>query len=186
MTRIRTSPHRLLSEMAGGAIDIVLVVAMAENQVIGAGGGMPWRLPTDLKRFKAVTLGKPVIMGRKTWVAIGKPLPGRANIVVSRSTDAIDGAEVAASLEDALTLAQVHAVAEGASQICIIGGGQIYQQSMDMADELVVTHVAASLEGDTVFPEIDPEVWRKISEIPIQAGERDSHAMVFANYRRHR
>ncbi|PWV99156.1 dihydrofolate reductase [Hoeflea marina] len=172
--------------MAEGAIDVVLVVAMADNRIIGADGGMPWRLPTDLKRFKAVTLGKPVIMGRKTWESIGRPLPGRANIVVSRSASALEGAEVAASLNDALVLARAHAAAAGAGQICIIGGGEIYRQAMDLADELVVTHVSAELDGDTEFPEIDPEIWRRISEIPIHPGERDSHAMVFANYRRHR
>jgi dihydrofolate reductase len=107
-------------------VKIVLVAAHARNGVIGRDGDMPWRLPSDLKHFKAATLGTPVIMGRKTYLSIGRPLPGRANIVVSRSGFSAEGVETVASLEAALDLARNHAAQTGASQVSVIGGGQIY------------------------------------------------------------
>lgn len=166
--------------------EIVMVAAVARNGVIGREGDMPWRLPSDLKHFKAVTMGQPMIMGRKTFDAIGKPLPGRATIVVSRSVEAIEGADVADSLDRALALAVDRMPEGGENRICIIGGGEIYRQAMDRADELDVTHVEAAIEGDTVFPPIDPAVWECVSERPQPAGERDSHDMRFAVYRRRR
>lgn len=162
-------------------------VAIAENGVIGREGGLPWRLSTDLKRFKADTLGKPVVMGRKTWESFPKrPLPERLNIVVTRDPSyRVEGAEVVASLEDALALARVRGrCMAGADEICVIGGGQIYAQALPLADKLHVTHVLASIDGDTSFPSIDPATWRVVSSEDIPAGEKDSHPTRHVVYER--
>ena len=162
---------------------ISIVVAVAENGVIGAAGDMPWRLRSDLKHFKAVTLGKPIIMGRKTWHSIGRALPGRMNIVISRDAEFVaEGATVAGSLQAALDLAQGDAGEGG--EICIIGGGQIYAQAMALADRLYVTHIQAAIDGDTVFPAIDGSVWHQTDVSAPVRGEGDSAAMVFAVYER--
>ncbi len=164
---------------------IVLVVAVARNGVIGRDGDLPWRLPSDLKRFKQVTLGKPVLMGRKTWESIGRPLPGRPNIVITRDTAfSAPGADVVASLDEGLAVAGREARLLGVDEICVIGGGQIYAQVFDRADILHVTHVEADVEGDTRFPEIDPALFEKVVEEPIPQGEKDSHAMRFVTWRR--
>ncbi|MFC0805967.1 dihydrofolate reductase [Ensifer sp. P24N7] len=164
---------------------IVFVVAVAANGVIGREGDLPWRLSTDLKRFKALTIGKPVVMGRKTWASLGRPLPGRPNIVISRNPDfEAPGAEVAPSLEVALTIARERAAAVGADEICIIGGGEIYRQSIGMADVLHVTEVQAEVDGDTRFPSIDPAIFEKVLEEDLPRGEKDSHAMHFVTWRR--
>ena len=164
---------------------IVLVVAVAKNGVIGRDGDLPWRLPSDLKRFKQLTLGKPVLMGRKTWDSIGKPLPGRPNIVVTRDAAfAAPGAEVVSSLDAGLIVARREAQSLGVDEVCIIGGGQIYEQVFDKADILHVTHVEADVDGDTRFPDIDPVLFEKVVEEPIPQGEKDSHAMRFVTWRR--
>ncbi|WEX86294.1 dihydrofolate reductase [Sinorhizobium garamanticum] len=164
---------------------IVIVVAVATNGVIGREGGLPWRLSTDLRRFKALTIGKPVVMGRKTWASLGRPLPGRPNIVISRNRDfEAQGAEVAPSLVAALALARSHAAASGADEVCIIGGGEIYRQSIGVADVLHVTEVQAEVDGDTRFPAIDPAVFEKVFEEELPRGEKDSHAMHFVTWRR--
>lgn len=166
---------------------ISIHAAVAQNGVIGRDGGLPWRLSSDLKRFKAETMGKPVVMGRKTWESFPKrPLPGRLNIVVSRAPSfRAEGAETAGSLQDALSLARVRArCMAGADEICVIGGGEIYRQALPLADELHVTHVRAEPEGDTVFPPIDPEIWEPVSSVELPAGERDSHATRHTVYRR--
>ncbi|ACP25792.1 dihydrofolate reductase [Sinorhizobium fredii NGR234] len=164
---------------------IVIVVAVATNGVIGREGDLPWRLSTDLKRFKALTIGKPVVMGRKTWASLGRPLPNRPNIVISRDPDfAATGAEVAASLREALERARAHAAALGTDEVCIIGGGEIYRQSIDLADVLHVTEVQAEVEGDTRFPPIDPVAFEKVFEEDLPRGEKDSHAMHFVTWRR--
>lgn len=157
---------------------ISLVVAMAQNGVIGRDGGLPWKLSSDLKRFKAETMGKPVVMGRKTWESIGKPLPGRLNIIVTRDRAyRAEGAEVAGSLADALTLARVRGrCMTGVDEVCVIGGGDIYAQALPVADRLSVTHVLADVEGDTRFPAIDPAIWRAGEAVDLPAGEKDSHA----------
>lgn len=164
---------------------IVLVVAVARNGVIGRDGDLPWRLPSDLKRFKQLTLGKPVLMGRKTWDSIGRPLPGRPNIVITRDTAfSAPGAEVVPSLDEGLAAARRDAKALGVDEICVIGGGQIYRQVFDRADLLHVTHVEADVDGDTRFPDIDPAVFEIVVEEPIPQGETDSHAMRFVTWRR--
>lgn len=161
---------------------IRLVAAVAENGVIGRDGGMPWRLSTDMKRFKATTMGKPVVMGRKTWESFPKrPLPGRHNIVVTRDpTYAAEGASVAGSLDAALALAR----AEGAREACVIGGGEIYAAALPLADSLDVTHILAEIDGDTYFPAIDPAIWSEASSEDFPAGDKDSHATRHVVYER--
>ncbi len=164
---------------------ISIVVAVAANGVIGRDGDLPWRLSTDLKRFKALTIGKPVIMGRKTWASLGRPLPGRANIVITRNAEfAAEGAEVVPSLDAAIALANREAEATGVDEICVIGGGEIYRQSITLADILHVTEVQAEVDGDTRFPNIDPQVFEKVFEEDLPQGEKDSHAMHFVTWRR--
>ena len=166
---------------------IAIYVAIAENGVIGREGGLPWRLSSDLKRFKAQTMGKPIVMGRKTWESFPKqPLPGRLNIVVTRDkTYRAEGAETVSSLDDAISLARTRArCMAGADEICVIGGGEIYAQALPLADRLHVTHVLASVDGDTVFPTIDPAIWHLARAEVFPAGEKDSHATRYAVYER--
>jgi dihydrofolate reductase len=166
-------------------VAVVLVAAVARNSVIGRAGEMPWRLATDLRRFRRLTTGKPVIMGRKTFEAIGKPLGERFNIVLTRSNDfAPEGAVVARSLDRALAIAGREAARSGASEVAVIGGGEIYAASIDRADRLYITHVEASPEGDTTFPWIDPSKWRVVSSEPVPAGEKDTEATTFVVYDR--
>ena len=159
---------------------VSIIVAIAENGVIGRENGLPWRLSTDLKRFKALTMGKPVLMGRKTWESMPKrPLPGRRNIVITRDANYVaDGAEVFSSLDEALEAA-------GGGDVCIIGGGEVYAQGLDHADELHVTHVEAAVDGDTLFPDIDPAIWKKVSEESLPAGEKDDFATFYTVYERY-
>lgn len=159
-------------------MDVVIHVAIAENGVIGRDNGLPWRLSTDMKRFKAMTMGKPVVMGRKTWESFPKrPLPGRLNIVMTRdSAYRAEGAEVVRSLDDALALARVRGrCMDGADEICVIGGGEVYEQALPTADRLYVTHVLAAVDGDARFPPIDPAIWKTVSSEDVPAGEKDSH-----------
>ncbi|MBW3095885.1 dihydrofolate reductase [Pseudohoeflea coraliihabitans] len=167
-----------------GEAEIILVAALTENGVIGRDGAMPWRLSSDLQHFKRVTLGHPVIMGRKTFESIGRPLPGRTNIVISRSGRTIDGVTVVDSLPAALQQARQALEESDGPEICIIGGGEIFAQAMDIAARLEITHIAAELDGDTFFPAIDPAEWALVSERHQPEGPRDSHAMRFAVYRR--
>jgi len=164
---------------------VSIVVAVSANGVIGRDGGLPWHLPSDLKRFKALTLRKPVIMGRKTWASIGRPLPGRPSIVISRDAHfAAEGAITVQSLDAALVEARTLAAELGVDEVCVIGGGEIYRQAIGRADLLHVTTVAAEVEGDTRFPAIDTAVFEKIADEPLPQGEKDSHAMHFATWRR--
>ena len=166
-------------------INITLVVAVSSNGIIGREGDMPWRLSTDLKRFKALTLGKPVIMGRKTFQSIGKALPGRPNIVVTRDPEFhADGAEIVPSLDTAIARATDLAKGVGQDEICVIGGGEIYRQAIALADVLHVTHVEAEVDGDTRFPPIDQHLWRGVEEERIPAGDKDNYATRFVTYRR--
>lgn len=169
-------------------MDVVIHVAIAENGVIGRKGGLPWRLSTDLKRFKARTMGKPIVMGRKTYEGVGRPLPGRLNIVVTRDGSwRAEGVEAVHSLDDAIRLATTRArCMTGADEVCVIGGGEIYVQALPLADRLDVTHVLASVDGDAFFPPIDPEKWRVVGTEDVPAGEKDSHATRFTVYERRR
>ncbi len=166
--------------------EIVMIAAVARNGVIGADNDMPWKLSTDLKRFKSMTLGKPVVLGRKTFLSFGgRPLPGRPHIVISRDRGySPDGAEAAASLADALDRAGEIAADLGVDEIFCIGGGQIYAQGIALADRLEITEVAAAPEGDTRFPQIDPADWTEVSRIPGERSEKDSTDFAFVTYRR--
>lgn len=164
---------------------ISLVVAMAENGVIGRDNGLPWRLSSDLRRFKALTIGKPVVMGRKCYQSIGKPLPGRPNVVITRDRSyRPDGVIVVHSYEEAIAVATAEAEKLGADEIAVIGGGEIYQLAMDTADLLHVTHIDAVIGGDTWFPPIHPEVWKPQSEEAVPAGEKDDYPTRFVTYSR--
>ncbi|PIT69798.1 dihydrofolate reductase [Bartonella tribocorum] len=166
-------------------ISICLIAAVAENGVIGREGAMPWHLSTDLQRFKALTLGKPIIMGRKTWDSIGKPLPGRTNIVITRDcTFSAEGAVVAHSLSQACSLATSVASQNDLEEIFIIGGGEIFQQGFRLADKIFLTEVLASIEGDCFFPIVDKEKWTIVQTQDIPKGEKDSHPTRFVVYER--
>ncbi|MBX3568963.1 MAG: dihydrofolate reductase [Rhizobiaceae bacterium] len=166
---------------------VTIYAAVAGNGVIGRDGGLPWRLSADLKRFKADTMGKPIIMGRKTWEGLGRALPGRLNIVVTRDAALrADGAEIVRSLDEAIVLARTRGrcMAGPPDEICVIGGGEVYRQAIPVADRLHITHVLAAPDGDTRFPEIDPGIWAVLSREPHPAGEKDSHATVYTVYGR--
>ena len=168
-----------------GPASIEMVVAVARNGVIGRDGEMPWRLSTDLKRFKAVTLGRPVIMGRKTFLSIGKPLPGRTNIVVTRDPGfEAEGFEVTDSLESAVDIARRQAASDGVDSICVVGGGEIYRQMLPQADQLHITYVDAEPDGDTRFPAIDDAEWEIEQSQTVPAGPKDSAATRYVLYRR--
>ncbi len=157
------------------SVAITLIAAIGENHVIGDEGRIPWRLPSDFAFFKSMTLGKPVIMGRKTFESIGKPLPGRTNLVVSRQPGyQPDGVIVISSLEAALVHARNIATAESAAEVMVAGGGEIYRDAMSRADRLVITHVALAPAGDARFPAIDPALWQVVAEPHVQRTERDS------------
>lgn len=164
-------------------VRLSLIAAVADNGVIGAGDGMPWRLSSDLKRFKNITLGKPVIMGRKTFETIGKPLAGRTNIIVSRRVDfRPEGVIVAPSFEAALAAARASASSE--AEIVVIGGAEIYREAIEHADRLYITHIDAAPEGDSHFPAIDPAAWRATFTESAPAGPKDSAPTTFVIYER--
>lgn len=147
-------------------LPLSLIAALGENRVIGVDNSMPWHLPGDFKYFKATTLGKPIIMGRKTWDSLGRPLPGRLNLVVTRQADLqLEGAEVFTSLESAVTRAEAWAREQGVDEVMLIGGAQLYAQGLPQADRLYLTRVALSPEGDAWFPEVDPAQWVLVSEV---------------------
>jgi dihydrofolate reductase len=152
---------------------LVIVVAMAQNRVIGRDGGLPWHLPEDLKRFKAVTMGKPLVMGRKTWESLPrKPLPGRPNLVVTRQPGfRADGAQVFDDLDAALAEANRLAEDLGVDEVCLIGGGSLYEQAFGKVDRIDLTEVRLAPDGDTVFPELDPASWREVSRTPATAAD---------------
>jgi len=160
-----------------------LIAAIARNGVIGGGDKLLWRLSTDMKRFRALTMGKPLIMGRKTYESVGKPLPGRQTIIVTRDRSyAVDGAHVAADVEAALALAARLAGPDG--EIISAGGGEIYAQTIGRADRLYITEVALEPEGDARFPGIDPAVWREVKRERPDRSERDEADFQFVEYER--
>ena len=165
--------------------EIVFVVAVAENGVIGRDNAMPWHLKSDLKRFKAITIGKPIIMGRKTYESIGRPLPGRTNIVVTRDADyRAAGAVVATSFDVARAVALGDALRRSAAEIAVIGGAEIYAQWMQCADRLEITEVHARPEGDTCFGVIDPAAWQEVARVRNPAGPAESADFSYVTYRR--
>jgi dihydrofolate reductase len=164
-------------------MELVQVAAIAENRVIGRDNGMPWRLSTDLKRFRALTTGKPVLMGRKTYLSLGRPLPGRTNIVITRDPAfTAPGIVVAPSLAAALETARGDALRRGVDAIMITGGAEIFSQTMGEADRLEITLVHLSPEGDTLFPPIDPHVWREVARVSHPPGPRDEAGFDFVSY----
>ena len=165
-------------------MDIVLIAAVAENGVIGRGGVMPWLLKSDMRHFRALTSGRPVVMGRRTWASLAiRPLPGRTNIVVTRDRAfTAPGVLVAPSLEAALRAARGDALRRG-SEIMIIGGAEIYAQAMPAATRLEITQIHARPEGDTRFPAIDSG-WTEVARVVNPAGPDDDAAYDFVSYRR--
>jgi dihydrofolate reductase len=164
-------------------MDVVLIAAVADNGVIGADGTIPWRLKTDLQRFKALTVGKPVVMGRKTFVSLRRPLPGRTNIVMTRDGDFRKaGAVVTTSIAQARAVARGDALRRFVTEIAVIGGEEIYVQWMGQADRLEITEVHLTPVGDTHFPPIDKAVWEEVSRTENPAGPDDSAASAFVSY----
>lgn len=171
--------------MSAAEVGLVLVAAVAENDVIGRDGGLPWRVPSDLRRFRAITLGHPVVMGRKTFDAIGKPLPGRTNIVITRDAAfAARGAIAAPSLEAAFMAARGDALRRGVRDIMIIGGADLYGQTIGRACRLEITRVHARPAGDSVFPAIDPVQWRETERREYPAGPDDDVPFTTLSYER--
>ncbi|MFK7886620.1 MAG: dihydrofolate reductase [Gammaproteobacteria bacterium] len=157
--------------------EIALIVAMARERVIGRDNALPWKLSADLQRFKALTMGCPIVMGRLTYESIGRPLPGRRNIVLTRDGEfAADGCEVMSSLAAALALE--------VPRIFVIGGAQIYTQALEHASHLYITQVDADIEGDTWFPEVDFEAWSLKGYAAHTADERNDHPYAFFDYQR--
>ena len=156
---------------------IQLVVAYSENRVIGRDNTLPWRLPSDLAHFKRVTMGHPIVMGRNTWESLGRPLPGRPNLVISRNPHyQATGASVYATLDAAL------AASSTADKVCIIGGEELFRHTLDIADEIIATEIHAHMEGDTYFPALDPAVWQEVERKP--QPEENGLSFDFVVYRR--
>ncbi len=159
-------------------MNISIIVAIAKNRAIGKGNELLWHISEDLKRFKAITMGKPIIMGRKTYESIGKPLPGRRNIVISRNEDLkIDGVECYTSIDTAIASCQE-------DEVFVIGGGQIYNQTIDKAKKLYLTVVDKEYDADTFFPLIDPMMWEEDSYEHYEKGAKFENPFSFINYTR--
>jgi len=168
-------------------MEIVLMVAVADNGVIGAQGAIPWRQKTDQQRLKTMTLGKPVVMGRKTFASLRRPLPGRTNIVVTRDAGfRAAGAVVTTSFDDARAVALGDALRRSADEIAVIGGAEIYAQWMACADRLEITEVHARPAGDTCFAVIDMAIWQEVGRVRNPAGPDDSADFSYVTYRRRR
>jgi dihydrofolate reductase len=162
---------------------ISMIVCLARNRTIGRDGGMPWRMPSDLKFFRSVTLGKPVVMGRKTFQSIGRALDGRTNYVITRQMDLpLAGCVIAGSLADALAAA----TATGATEVMILGGGEIFAQALPMADRIYVTELQADIAGDTVFPELDAADWKATARTLLATGPKDDYPAHSIIYERRR
>ncbi|MGJ4930250.1 dihydrofolate reductase [Bradyrhizobium sp. HKCCYLS2038] len=169
-------------------IEIVLVVAIADNRVIGAAGGIPWRQKSDMQRLKAMTMGRPIVMGRKTFMSFPRrPLPGRTNIVITRDgAFRADGAIVTHSVGEALAIARGDALRRSAAEIAILGGAEIYAATMPLADRLEITEVHARPPGDTLFPAIDPAQWEEVGRERHPSGPDDQADYSYVTYRRRR
>jgi dihydrofolate reductase len=166
-------------------VAVAIIAAVAENGVIGSGNHIPWRLPSDFAHFKRMTMGKPLIMGRKTFESIGRPLPGRTNIVVTRQEGyQPPGVIVLSSLEAALDQAQAIAKADRANEVMIGGGAEIYRQALPIADRMYITQVMLEPAGDTFFPAIDFDQWKPGGEVNVAAHPEDTAAFRVRVYRR--
>jgi dihydrofolate reductase len=166
-------------------MDIVLIAAMAANGVIGRGNELPWRLKSDMAHFRALTMGRPVLMGRKTFLSIGKPLQGRTTIVVSRDRNfSAPGIVVASHLMSAFAVAQGDALRRGVDEVFVAGGGEIYAQAMAAATRLAITEVHMTVEGDARFPAVGREAWQEMAREEHEPGAGDDAAFAFVTYRR--
>ena len=165
-----------------------MIVATADNNVIGKDNDMPWHLPADLAYFKKTTLGKPIIMGRKTYESIGRPLPGRRNIVISRDNSYVpqgkgaESVDTVTSVEQALALVNGSDGSEAVEEVMVIGGGAIYAHCLAKADRLYITHIKAAIDGDTQFPAYDDGSWKKVSSEVRAADEKNIHPLDFCVY----
>ena len=167
------------------ALPIVIVAAIADNGVIGDDNRLLWRLKTDMRRFRALTLGRPLLMGRKTFLSIGKPLPGRETVVLSRDPGfRPEGVHLAASLDEALAEGQRLGVAMGADSVVVAGGGDLYAQALPLADRMELTFVHATPEGDAHFPDWDRSLFQLDGSREHPSGPDDEHPFAFASYRR--
>lgn len=167
-------------------VPVVMVAALSRNRVIGVDNKLPWYLPEDLKFFKRITLGKPLVMGRKTFESIGRPLPGRLNIVVTRDTTfQHEGVRVCHDLASALALADRQAIIDGAEEVAVIGGGEIFTLVMPSATRLYLTEVDIEIEGDAYFPPVDAKAWREVQRVPAQQRQEGQPDYAFVAYQRH-
>jgi len=166
-------------------VAIVIVAAVGENGVIGRDGGLPWRLKSDMKHFRSLTWGKPVLMGRKTYQTLRRPLPGRTNIVITRDQNFFaSGVLVARSLELALAVARGDALRRGVDEIAVIGGAEVYRQTLALAQRIALTLVHVRPEGETRFPPIERELWQETERVEHAAGAGDDAPFTFVAYRR--
>ena len=160
-------------------LPLVFVVAIARNNVIGRDGGLPWRMPSDLKRFRAATMGKPMIMGRKTFASIGKALPGRETIVVTRDTSfAVPGVLVAHDMDEAINLGKARARAMGAPEVAVAGGAQIFSALLPLADRIILTEIDLAPEGTEFWPGLDPQDWRETAREVVPRGPNDDAGFI--------
>ena len=168
-------------------VRVVIVVAVAENGVIGRDNDMPWRLPSDLRHFRRLTLGRPIVMGRRTFESIGRPLDGRTNIVVTRDPAfRADGVVDAHSLGAALDAARAVARRDGVDAVMVTGGGQIYAEALPLADRVELTEVRLAPDGGTRFPPLDPADWREVARVEGERGAKDEAGFAFVSYERRR
>ena len=157
--------------------DLSLIVAMDDNRLIGSNNNLPWQLPADLAYFKRTTMGKPIIMGRKTYASIGRPLPGRRNIVITRDSGfSAAGCEIADGIQTALSLCS------DAEEVMLIGGASLYQQTIDRASQLYITRIHHSFEGDTWFPEFDLKLWKQETREDFDADHSNPYAYSFIKF----
>jgi dihydrofolate reductase len=160
-------------------LKLSLIAALADNRVIGRGGGLPWHLPDDLRRFKSLTMGRPILMGRRTFDSIGRALPGRRNLVLTRHPDTLPaGVEAVASLPSAL------AMCADAEELCVIGGAELYRLALPLATRLELTQVHATIDGDVLFPDYDSAQWRELERREHAADERHRWPMTFLTLER--
>lgn len=158
------------------SLPVSIVVAVADNGVIGRGNALPWDLPDDLQHFKRTTMGRPIVMGRKTFESIGRPLPGRLNIILTRDPSwTAHGVSVASSIEQAIDLAEGQAFVDGADSVMVIGGAEVYRQALPFASRAFVTRVHGQVDGDAFFDFDAIASWREVARERVPAGERNSH-----------
>lgn len=166
-------------------IDLAVIVAAADNGVIGRNNALPWHLPEDLRYFKRVTMGKPIVMGRKTFESIGRPLPGRTNIVISRQPGySAEGVTVVSTLEEAIAVAEDIALIDGVSELMVIGGAEIYRAALARATRLYLTQVHAEVEGDVYLPEVDWSAWREVCRENWPASDSNPYSYSFVVFER--